>query len=423
MLCSVRTKGDTGSVRLRGVGGPRVRYFAVLALSTLSVALMSCSTTNLPPIEVGDKSFQIEKDEQELWRNAEQLERRIEMSRIGYSDPQLEAYLSSVTERLPAGGIHIAGVRPRVKVILHPLLNAYALPNGAIYLHSGLLVRIQNEAQLAAILGHELTHVSRRHALKEMRSAQNRATFLRILQTTLAVTGLIGVAQLTGDIGALWALAAVRGYSRELETEADEAGLQAVVEAGYDPKEAPKVFEHLQRELDERKVAEPFFFGTHPRLQERIANYRKLLETQYADRAKEARRLTNAEEFLSRIGQALLDNAVLDLNIGRVKTAQASIEQHLIRQPHSPHAHYLLGDLHRRSGQGEQYTQRALAAYQEAARLDPSFAEAHRELGLLYRAQNRPEQARAELALYLALKPEAVDAPIVRGYLAELGPP
>lgn len=394
-----------------------------LLLTTLSAALMACATTNLPPIAAGDQAFQTERDEQKLWQNAEQLESRIGKSRLAYQDPELEAYLSTVMRRLPAGRIHVAGVKPRVRVVLHPLLNAFALPNGAVYVHSGLLVRIQNEAQLAAILGHELTHFTHRHTVKELRSAQNKAAVLRVLQTTLAVTGMLPLAQLTGDVGALWSLAAVRGYSRELETEADEAGLEALVLAGYDPKEAPKVFETFQRERDEQNVPEPFFFGTHPRLQERIANYRRLLDTRYADQAKEAGRLINADDFQGRIGQVLLDNVVLDLDLGRLKTAQAAIAQYLARQPQSPRAHYLLGDLHRRSGQDEPHTRRALAAYQEAARLDPSFAEAHREIGLLHRAHNRAEQARAALALYLVLKPDAVDAPIVRGYLAEMGTP
>lgn len=401
-------------------------------LITFSLALVACATTKLPPITAGDKPFQIEADESELWRNAKQLERRVDKSGMLYSDQQLEVYLNAVAHKLLAQNAAASDLPPRIKVIQHPLLNAFALPHGVIYLHTGILARMENEAQLAAVLGHELTHFTHRHTVKEIRSAQNKATFLRVLQTTLTVAAAFGAAygvrgagqlvgELTGGVGDLWSLAAVRGYSRELETEADAEGLRILVQAGYDPREAPGVFQHLQQDMDERKIIEPFFFGTHPRLQERIDNYHGLLETQYAPQAKAGKRLTNAEEFLNATLQLLLDNAILDLRIGRLKIAQTAIEKHLQRLPHNPRAYFLLGEIHRRSGSSESHAQQATAAYQEAIRLDPTFAEPRRELGLMYRAQNHPRQARAELERYLALNPTAQDAPIIKGYLAELG--
>ncbi len=366
----------------------------------------------------------MEKDEKELWQNAEELERRIDKIGILYKDLSLEAYLDRVAQKLLGQNAQAQGHTPRIKVIRHPLLNAFALPHGVIYFHTGILARMENEAQLASVLGHELTHFTHRHSLKEMRGAKNKAVFMSVLQVMLAgaAVAFSGSAQsgavageLAGKVGAVWTLASVRGYSRELETEADQEGLRAMIQAGYDPKEAIKVFNHLQQELDEGKTKEPFFFGTHPRLQERIENYRGLLDTKYVALAKEESRLKNEEEFLSQIAQVLLDNAVLDLQIGRLKTARAAIEKHHKRQPHSPRGYFFLGEIHRRSGD----TQRAFATYQEAVRLDPTYAEPHRELGLLYRAQNRHEQACTEFERYLALSPNAVDAPIIEGYLEE----
>lgn len=411
-----------------------------LISTAIFLALASCATTNLPPISAEEKLFQMEEDEKQMWRNAEQLEQQIEKGGVLYDDPKLEAYLNAVAGKLLPQNVQSSGLTPRIKVIQHPLLNAFALPHGAIYLHTGILACMENEAQLAAVLGHELTHFTHRHALKEMRGAQNKVAFQRVLQTMLAAGAAAALAAagvpspatsglgqvlggLTEQMGTLWALASITGYSRELETEADEEGLRTMVQAGYDPREGPKVFEQLQQELDELQIKEPFFFGTHPQLQERIDNYRRLLGTQYAAQTKEEGRFKNAEEFLSFILQPLLDNAVLNLRIGRLETAQAAIEKHLQQQPRTPRAHFLLGEIHRRSRPKEPHIQRTIAAYQEAARLDPTYAEPHRELGLLYRAQNRPEQARAEFERYLALSPKAVDAPIIRGYLAELGKP
>lgn len=131
----------------------------------------------------------------------------------------------------------------------------------------------------------------------------------------------------------------------------------------------------------------------------------------------------HAAEFLRATRQLLLDNAVLDLRIGRFQTARAAIQKHLQQLPHSPRAYFLLGEVYRRSGQGERSIQDAMAAYREAARLDASYADPERELGRLYRAQHRHTEARAALERYLLWRPEAVEAPIIRGYLAELEKP
>lgn len=407
------------------------KHLKVLFLVTISIVLASCASTSLRPIGVEGKPFVMEEDEQQVWRNAKELDRLLDKSEFVYKDPKLEAYLNEVAQKLFKQNAHDEAPTPRIKVIKHPLLNAFALPHGVIYVHTGMLARMENEAQLAAVLGHELTHFTHRHAVKEMRQAQNKLAFARALQVMLvfAGTAFAGgqagsvLGDLTGQVGALWTLASVRGYSREMETEADTQGLGAMVQAGYDPVEAPKVFEHLQQELDEQKVKEPFFFGTHPRLQERIENYQRLIATEYAPQAKEPGRVVNTERYLNHIEQLLLDNAALDVEIGRFRTAQAAIEKHLTQNPESARAYFLMGEVHRRGGQTESDSQRAIAAYQEAVRLDPTYAEPHRELGLFYRAQNRWEEARAHFRRYLTLNSEAVDAPIIRLYLADLDEP
>ena len=388
------------------------------SLVTVCLAIASCATTDLSPFGAGGKPSQKDEDEKQVWQSAEQLEQRIDTSSARYKNPLLDAYLTAVAQKLLPPEVQALGLGPRVKVIQHPLLNAFALPNGAIYLHTGILARMENDSQLAALLGHELTHFTHRHSVKQMRSLQNKTTFLGVFRVMLP--GLEGV---TGPLGALWALASTSGYSRELETEADEQGLRTMVMAGYDPKQAPVVIELLKQDLDEQRVKEPFFFGTHPRLEERIINYRRLLDTEYANQARDVTLKANTEDFLSRIDQLLLDNAALDINLGRLKTARTAIEKHLKRHAKTSHAHFLMGEVHRRSGTGEPYAGRAIAAYQKAARQDPTYSHPHRELGFLYRTQGLPQQARAEFERYLTLSPKATDAPIIQGYLKELEQP
>jgi predicted Zn-dependent protease len=328
-------------------------------------------------------------------------------------------YLTDVAQRLLAQ--EARGVAPRVKVLQNPLLNAFALPNGAIFFHTGMLARMENESQLSTVLGHELVHFTHRHSVRQARNAQNQAAYTGALQIVLStIEAALTGSQSLAPLGDLWILASTRGYSRDLETEADEQGLKAMVSAGYDPREAPAVMELLLRDLDEQRVKEPFFFGTHPQLQERISNFRRLLATQYTTQAKDAAPKPSVDDFPSRIDQLLLDNAVLDIQLGRLKTARVAVDKHLRRHANTAQAHFLLGELHRRSGTGEPYIARAIAAYEEAARQDPAHSLAHRELGFLYRAQGFSERARAEFQRYLVLSPGAADTPIVQGYLEDL---
>lgn len=371
-------------------------------------------------------AFVPEKDESRLWVDARDLETRIDESGLLYEDRALQPYLGEVARRLAAANLDSSTLTPRIKIIQNPFLNAFALPHGTVYIHTGMLARMESEAQLAALVGHELAHVTHRHTIREMRAARNKLAFTRVLtgMTFLAGTAALGqgmgsmLGGLSESLGALWSLAAVRGYSRELETEADEYGLEWMIRAGYDPSEAPKIFEHLQREYDEAEE-EPFFFGTHPRLQERIENYRRLLETRYAREAAETGRSVNADEYRDRIQALLLDNALLDLQVGRSNTAAAAVARHLERRPDSPRGHFLLGEIARRSGRMEE----AIGAYQKAARLDTTYPGPHRELGLLYRELGRPTEARAEFKRYLALSPTATDAPIIRWHLRQMGEP
>ena len=417
-------RGASRAHRRDRVGGLRaLRLRPALALLGLA-ALASCVSTNLPPIGKGSRQFRAERDEQQLWSHGEELERGLEKAGRVYDEPSLGRYLNGVAERLLAGQLAQSGAEARVRVIKDPLLNAFALPNGTIFLHTGILARMENEAQLATVLGHELVHFTHRHGVLEMRRARNRIVAAHVTTALLAAlaAGSSGdpqaaasFAELGQSVLSLWTAAAITGYSRVLETEADERGLEALLAAGYDPAESTKVFQQMKRELDAMGVAEPYFFGSHPRLDERIENYRRLLAKREAPGDHPRK---DAEIYSESVSGVLLENAKLDLAIGRIETARAALARHLAGRPESAPGHFLMGELHRRSGRGEAETAAAVEAYLEAIRLDPDYAEPHRALGMLYRGRQRADAARAEFTRYLELAPDAVDRPIIEGYRA-----
>lgn len=394
-----------------------------LAVAATLMVLSACSykETNLRRID--GAQFVPEYDERAMWDRATNLDEEIQRRKLTFDDAELQRYLDGVTARLLSES-HASGAPVRVRVLRDPFLNAFALPNGTVYLHSGILARMENEAQLATVLGHELSHFLRRHSLKETRTAENSRTTARTIMIVLAVA----VATAGGDASLARVFAEVadpaadtlldariQGYSRNLETEADGDGFDAMRRAGYDPREAPKVFLQLQEEQQESGVQEPYFFGSHPRLSERVNFHRARLKSWTAPAEPTGLRI-GAQEMNDAISGLLLENAMLDLRMRRTARARQAVDRHLAHRPTSARGHFVLGELHRRSGD----MQAALVAYSRAVELDASFADPHREIGMLERTLGRSAAARVAFDRYLSLAVDAPDHAIVRGYVADL---
>jgi predicted Zn-dependent protease len=358
----------------------RYSIFKRFTFAVLFSSIISCTTATLPSIGSADQPSQIEEDEKELQKDADWFERKFEKGSFFHKDPDLEAYLNGLVQKLLPPGIETQTLKPRIRIIKSPRLDAFASPNGAIYVCTGILVNMENEAQLATILGHELVHILKRHTLKK--------------QSTIPQ------------------------YSQEMEKEADEEGLRAIARAGFDPKEAPKALEHLIEERNSEKIEGSSSLASHPPIRERIENYRTIIRMPALQVLTAANPVIGCEEFEKRIGGLLLDNAVKDMDLGRFKLARKAIERRLRQNSQDPRAYFLMGELYRKSGKGDhQALDLAMSAYQTAIRLNPIYADPHREIGFLYRMQNLKEKWRAEFEEYLSLNPKAIDAPIIRGYL------
>ena len=187
-----------------------------------------------------------------------------------YENPELQSYIAEVGQR-------VTGVDSRFsfqfKVLDTPMINAMALPGGFVYITRGILALMNDEAQLAGVLGHEATHVNSRHGAKLMTKA---------LGSQLATLAGIGAAAAAGGGGqAVTAVAMVAshmtnymllGYGREYETEADEVGLRNARRAGYDPRRTVNFFRLMRRaEIMTGQRLYHGFDATHPDTPIRIA--------------------------------------------------------------------------------------------------------------------------------------------------------
>ena len=371
-----------------------------------------CITPHAVPLNEELKSA---ADEQLLWGRVQKEQDALNNSGFLYHEPELENYLNRIVKKLQTHSI-APDFRIQIKILKDPNLNALAYPNGVIYIHTGILARMDNEAQLAALLSHEMTHCTHRHSLRVIRSIKDRPAFAAAVQDTLAkISAVQEVARLLGASGSM---AAVSGYTRELESEADQVGLDLMAKANYDPTEALKLFEHLKQEIEAEEIVEPFFFGTHPNIQQRIENVRDWLANEnYKNRTV----VKSTAEFQDRLQRVVLTNARLDLRLGRFDVAQQTVTKYLGMQQNDSRAYYLFGEiLRQRDHQDDART--AVSYYEKAISLDPSYPEPHKALGLIHYKEGEKQLAKKFFESCLLLSPNASDKAYIQGYLKNCKP-
>jgi len=375
----------------------------------ITVCCLAAGCATLRPVPVTEAMMSSE-EEQMLWRRAQEEQDTINGSGVLYQDAEIENYLNLIVKKLQVNST-APDISFQIKVVKDPNLNAFAFPNGVIYVHTGILARMDNEAQLAALLAHEMIHCTHRHTLRVLRSIKDRSAYFDAVRKTLAKMVMTrGLAQFLGITGSM---AAISGYTRELETEADRVGLDLMVKANYDPREALKLFEHLRQEIEIEGFEEPYFFGTHPNVHQRIENVNNWLVAKYRGKGTV---LKNTKIFQSRISRLILDNARLDLRQGRFYIAQRTVKKYLTTKPEDARAYYLLGEIFRQWDR-QNDTSAALKNFEKAISLNPSFSEPHKAMGLIYYKDGDRRLAKFFFESCLLLSPDTPDKAYIQGYL------
>ena len=384
-------------------------YLATLLPMLLAAA---CSTSPQTGMSLVPGALLADKDEQMLWQKSEHEQRAFESNGLIYADAELEAYLNQVVAKLKPMEAP-ADLNLRVKVIKNPYLNAFAYPNGMIYIHSGLLARMDNESQLAAVLAHEMTHCIRRHALQAFRKYKSQPAFLIAAQKALLQTE--GLQKLAHSLGVTGAMAAISGYARELEAEADRLGFDWALRAGYNPKAALGLFDQMLFDLAQDEREEPFLLGRHPNIRQRAENLQNLPVPAIIDLAASDK---SRHLFLVKLDQLLLDNAQSDIRLGRFQVARAAVEKYMRIKPDDTRAFFLLGEIYRQRGALDD-TQTALDYYSRAIALDPGFAAPHKAIGLIHFKKGQHALAKKYFESCLQLSPDSPDKAYIQGYLKQ----
>lgn len=374
-----------------------IAWWAIVCLLTAA-----CATARRAP----------EADERALAARADAEEQALREKTSAYDDTALATYLGAVADRVAPGFTVI--------VLRDPTLNAFALPNRHVIVHTGLLSRLESESQLAMIVAREAAHVTQRH----VRAADADARVPYTAADAPAAKAILGSRL------ALMTTAAITGYGRDLERDADRGAIERLVRAGYDPRQAAAVFPRLRADLPERGPLEVFRFGDDAWLAERIETTEPLASgaaPPSAPPVATAAPPADTGDFARRMRVLVRENAYEDVRAGRFAVAQRQLDRVLALTPDDAVAHTYYGDLYRLRAQRaadaatrDADARRALASYERAVELDPTAAEPHRQLGFLYYQQGDTTRAKAAFERYLALQPDGVDARRVREYLVEL---
>lgn len=245
----------------------RMRYTTLHRLAALALCLLlvNCATN---PV-TGESNFVMLSEEQEISIGRAEDPKVTEQHGGFYNDPGLQRYVETIGQRLAAVS-HRPNLKYFFRIVDSPTINAFALPGGYIYITRGILAYLNSEAELAAVLGHEIGHVTARHSVQQISAAQGAniaASIASVLVPGLqnqAAQGLINV------LGGAW----LSGYGRDHELEADRLGAEYLARAGYDPQAMIRVVGVLKtQELFDAETAkaegrEPRsyhgVFATHP---------------------------------------------------------------------------------------------------------------------------------------------------------------
>jgi len=180
--------------------------------------------------------------------------------------PKVDAYLaelgSKLIAKLPTGGVAYPF---EFHCVNDKAINAFALPGGYVFVNRGVIEAADNEAQLAGVIAHELSHVALRHGTTEATKAQAAQAGVGILGAIFG--GNAGGALLT-ELGRFSAGGVLLRYSRTAETQADVVGTQVLYDAGYDPRALAQFFEKI--EADSKGQNPPEFFSDHPNPDHRV---------------------------------------------------------------------------------------------------------------------------------------------------------
>ena len=220
----------------------------------------------------GERQLSLVGTEQEIAMGRDAAE-QVRATMGLYGDPDLQSYVEELGTRM-ARDTERPDLPWSFAVVDEPVVNAFALPGGFIYFTRGIMAYFNSEAELAAVMGHEIGHVTARHSVEQMSRQQ-------LAQIGLGVGAVLSedVARFGDVLGAGLGLLFLK-YGRDDERQSDRLGIRYMTAQGYDPREMADVFQMFQRQAEEAGGSGvPGWLSTHPTPASRIEEVRRMVDS------------------------------------------------------------------------------------------------------------------------------------------------
>jgi predicted Zn-dependent protease len=368
--------------RSAGTAGGCAGLLAGLALACASPPP---PTPAVPAWNAAPAPIVVADDERALWADAHRDLEKLEKEHSLLADEKLEGYLDGVLAGLLPPGLPPEMPAPRVRVLRAVERNAGAMADGTVLVSTSFLAALADESQLAALFGHELTHLLARHSLIDRRYEAETASTVQRLE-----------------------------LSRAQEDEADRQGLELMERAGYEPRGALETLSLLAEDDTVARGTNPRF-ESHPFITVRVRTVRRAVSGLEPGRREQ-------ERYENAIADVLLVAAEGELEAGLLDRANAAIDRHLRLRPGSGRGYYWKAEHERRVAKEGRRSPEARRAYERAVELAPDDPDALRALGFLCRETGQPERARELLGHYLSVAPDAADRKLIQRYLGSEAP-
>ncbi len=342
--------------------------------------------------------------------NADREEARLNQSKTILQDPDLERYLLAIGNRLISSDPRAASFPIRVHVLENRAPFVFALDNGATYVSTGLLGRLQNESQLASMLATELAVAIRKDdersdALKAQRA--QASAIPNVLLVTITA-GLAGFPLLANEKRARDKI------DEKLQLQSDTYALGLLQKAGFDVSEAPRAFERLRATLEQEGRFGSSTLSSKIGLQARINSVKAAMTTPMP------RSAPRADAFLPLAKRFAIELARSDLNSSGATPLQAVLDRYDHEFGPDGQSSFIRAEAARQVMHSQSEREATIHLYEACIAYSDAPAAAYRELGFLYRQNTEPHKAHQAFASYLERAGGAADAPIIRSYLEKL---
>lgn len=359
-------------------------------------AATDLSARNAPGMRTGG-SAEIDDG---LRATMDKAEARLRASRFLVREAKANAYVRGVVRSLAGGYADDI----RTYIVRAPIFNATQAPNGMMQVYSGLLLRCTNEAQMAAVLGHELGHYLRAHSRIANENARQITDFQQMLAFLFAGLGMPQLNQTTD----FFLVASFFAYGRDQEREADEIGIRLLAEHGLSPIEAARNWENVIAE-DEATGVKGYrdaLRSTHPDQPERAATLRRRASELPAGKT----RSDDYREGVSALREMMFEDQI---RTGMHAVTILIADRWLNEDSTDGLPLYAKGEaLRLRAGDGDDAKSAEILAAAVADRRAPSVA--WRSLGMIQRKLGRESETRESFREYLRLTPNAPDREFIR---------